>query len=212
MKFASGLAALLTLNLAQAAIPIDGLYTTVFGGYTYIPNNIYRFKNGLLWTHANYRPGFDAGGSVGFKGTPMRYEGEITYLNANLKKFNVNRIPQTGIGGYSNGVFALANVYYDFPSKETTLQPFLGLGIGYGWINVKLNSSGPLNTTRFKESNSVFAYQGAAGLTFNFTENYALNIGYRYIATTHASNLGKIFQAQLANVGAIYRFDECRYK
>ncbi|WP_133128202.1 outer membrane protein [Legionella nagasakiensis] len=204
--------ALLATHIAAAATPIDGLYTSVFGGYAYIPNNISKTEYGLTRTDASYQAGFDAGGSIGYKSNPMRYEGELTYLNANIKNFEINGIRQISPSGYSNAILAMANAYYDFPAIVAPIQPFLGLGLGYAWVNAKLNSAGPNGATRFTGSNSVFAYQATAGLTYNFAENYALNIGYRYVATEKADDLGKVFQAHLANVGIIYRFDESRYK
>lgn len=207
-------ASALASTIAQAATPIDGLYTSLFGGYTYLPNNINNTQSGLTRNDAVYEPGFDAGGSLGFKSNPMRYEGEITYLTADVKHFAINNIRQNNVSGYANGVFAMANVFYDVPTQVASLQPFLGVGLGYAWIHAELNSFED-NTTgqiRFAGSNSVFAYQGMAGITYNFAENYALNLGYRYVATERVGSLGKLFQAHMANLGAIYRFDGARYQ
>ncbi len=213
MRLAVTSVALLAMSVAQAATPIDGWYMGVFGGYAYLPNNINITQLGLTRSNANYNAGYDVGGSIGFKSNPMRYEGELTYINANLNTFRINTIPQTGVGGYSDDFLAMANVYYDFPNLLMDIQPFLGVGIGYDWVQARLNSTGPSNgITQFTGSNSVFAYQGIAGLTYNFSESYALNLGYRYIATKHASNLGRIVQAQLANLGVVYRFDGRHYK
>jgi len=73
-------------------------------------------------------------------------------------------------------------------------------------------STGPNGITTFKLVDNEFAYQGTVGLTYNFAENYALNVGYRYIATSHGNSFGKVFQAQVANAGVIYRFDRGNYK
>ena len=213
MRFVIGFVASLAAGLASAATPIKGVYSSIFGGYTYLPNNVNHTNYaGLTVSNASYWSGFDAGGSLGYKSNPMRYEGELTYLQANVKKFNVNSSQQTGVTGYSNAIFAMANVYYDFPNWFDTLSPFLGGGIGYGWVSAHLNGTGPIGYTQFRGSNCRFSYQGTAGITYNFSENYALNIGYRYIATVNSNQLGKFFQANLASVGAVYRFDEGRYK
>lgn len=205
-------AAALASNLAIAATPIDGLYANVFGGYTYLPNNISVTQNAITRTDANYQDGFNAGGSIGFKSNPLRYEGQITYINAKLKDFRANGTKQTGVSGYNNAIFAMANVYYDFPSLVDPIQPFVGIGLGYGWLKNKLDSRGPGAATQYSGSNSVFAYQASAGLTYNFAENYAIDIGYRYIATERPDRFGKVFQAHLANAAVIYRFDEVIYK
>ena len=205
-------AALFASSIASAATPVDGWYTGVFGGYSYLPNNINITRHGVPRSDATYQSGYDAGGSIGFKSNPMRYEGEITYLDAKLNKFKLNHIQQTGVNGHSNAVLAMANIYYDFPNLLDTLQPFLGLGIGYSWVNAKLDSTGPLRATQFSGSNTIFTYQGMAGLAYNFSENYALNIGYRYISTVKVNALGKPLQADLASLGVVYRFNESSYK
>jgi len=204
--------ALLASTLATASTPIDGWYSSAFGGYAWTPGNINTTSLGLTRSNAAYQSGFDAGGSLGFKSNPMRYEGELTYIRANLNRFDVNGIKQTAPEGYANAALGLANVYYDFLGITSPIQPFLGAGIGYAWIQNKLDSSSPFGLTRFSNSNSVFAYQATGGLTYNFAENYALSLGYRYVATTNISDLGQMFQAHLANVGAIYRFDGKNYK
>lgn len=205
--------ALLSAASASAATPINGWYSSAFGGYTYVPGNIGNVTNlGLTRSDTSFKPGFDAGGSLGFKSNPMRYEGELTYLKSNLDHFNVNGVRQTSPLGYTSAALGLANVYYDFPGITMDIQPFLGAGIGYAWVQNKLNSTGPYGSTSFSNSNSAFAYQATGGLTYNFAENYALSLGYRYVATTNISELGQMYQAHIANLGAVYRFDGNNYK
>lgn len=212
MRLVFTLFGFLITHIAHAATPIDGWYTSVFGGYTYLPNNINSPRGGVWHTDASYHAGYDAGGSLGFQSNALRYEGQFTYLNANVKGFQVNNVPRTGVTGYNDAAVALANIYFDFHNALNCLQPFLGMGIGYAWVNAKLNSTGPLDTTLFTGSNTVFAYQPTVGLTYNFAENYALNVGYRYLATAQPGQLGKLYQANMANLGIVYRFNEARYK
>jgi opacity protein-like surface antigen len=203
------LAACITSSFA--AVPIDGWYTGAFGGYAYLPNNIDKTSWGITRSNADYQSGYNAGGALGFKSNPMRYEGELTYLKANINHFDINHLRAFDPNGYSNALLGLANIYYDFIGITTPLQPFLGAGIGYGWVQNRLDSSIPYTNNRFNASNSVFAYQATGGLTYNFAENYALSLGYRYVATTHVADLGQMFQAHLANIGATYRFDGKKY-
>lgn len=203
---------LLTSPITHAATPIDGWYSSIFGGYAYVPNNIDTTRNSTTYTKANYQSEYNAGGSFGFKSNPMRYEGQVTYLNATLDHVYENGLKQTEISGQNNAVFGLVNVYYDFPDVIQTIYPFLGLGLGYGWINMKVNNKYLIDVPDFSDAGSAFAYQGTAGLTYNFAENYALSIGYRYIATSSVFAFGHVFQAHLANISAIYRYEEARYK
>lgn len=209
--------ALLSLLLApgfiQAATPIDGWYTSGFGGYIYLPGNINKTIQSLQRNDVSYRSGFEAGGSIGFKSNPMRYEGEATYLRATPNKFHINGVKQTGVGGYTQAILGLVNIYYDFPyTLAPALQPYLGVGFGYGWIQSVLNQTGPTLNTHFVAQSSAFAYQGTAGIMFNFAENYSLNAGYRFVGTNNLFAFGKIFQVHMATVGVTYRFDGNNYK
>lgn len=211
MRYAFASVALFVSNLALATTPIDGFYASVFGGYTYLPNNIDNYNSGLLRTDATYQDGYHAGGSFGYKANPLRYEGQMTYLTADVKEFRINGLQQSHTNGLSQAILAMANVYYDFPGLIQYVQPYLGVGIGYAWVEVQLNTPNPYYT-RFKQSDSAFAYQGLAGFSFNYAETLSLNIGYRYAATPQIDPLGKHFQAHLATLEAVYRFDGNRYK
>ncbi|KTD62044.1 outer membrane protein [Legionella spiritensis] len=214
MKIAFISATLLSSSVAFSATPIDGWYGSVFGGYTYLSDNISETRNGLFRNEASYTSGsYNAGGRIGYKSTPLRYEGELTYLQGNLTKFDINFIRQSGITGQTQAALAMANVYYDFPDIVPAISPFLGAGLGYAWIDASFGSTGPsVGATYYKASNSVFAYQATAGITYNFAENYAVNLAYRHIGTDRVSDLNKVFQADLASVGVIYRFDKANYK
>lgn len=213
MRIAFFSAALLASGLASAAVPIDGWYASVFGGYSYLPDNISNTRF-VFFTraHASYDNGYHAGGRVGYQSNPLRYEAEVTYISADLEGFRLNNIRQTGIDGESTATLAMANVYYDSPEIVPCVTAFLGAGLGYGYLTARLNGQGPIFPTRFKATGSVFAYQGTGGFTYNFSENYAANIAYRYVGTERPNEFGKIFQAHLASVGVIYRFDGNNYK
>ena len=212
MKIGFLSAAILATQVSIAATPIDGWYSSIFGGGSYVPDNISASKLGRPINHAAYYFGYNAGGRVGFQSNPLRYEGEVTYIAAKLKRYYINRVLRTRVAGQTTATMAMANVYYDFPNMLLCIQPFLGVGLGYAWVDGQLNSSGPFSFPRYKGGSSVFAYQGTAGFTYNFAENYALNIAYRYVGTERVSHLGKVFQGNLGTIGVIYRFDESSYK
>lgn len=212
MRIVFASAAMLASSVVFSATPIEGWYSSVFGGYTFLPNNINVTRNALFFDNTGYTAGYNVGGRVGYKSTPLRYEGEYTYINSSAKHFNVNNIKRSVVSGDSQASVLMANVYYDFPEIMPAIEPFLGVGLGFAWVEASLFSQGPVVPVSFKGSNSVFAYQATAGFTYNFAENYAVNIAYRYIATQTVNDFNSVFQAHLASVGAIYRFDIGNYK
>ena len=205
-------AALLATGVASAATPVDGWYTSFFLGYSYLPDNVSNGNYGVLYNASSYGGSYNIGGRIGYQSNPIRYEAEYTYLAAKVRSFNVNYFPQTGVTGNAYANFLMANIYYDTPEILPGIYPFLGVGIGYSNLQTELYSTGPNGYAAFTASDNAFAYQGTVGLTYNFAENYAANISYRYTATGNNSNFGKAFQAQIANAALIWRFDNGNYK
>lgn len=212
MKKIITISACLFVTAIQAATPIDGWYGSAFGGYSYFESNVATRVGGLFRNVPKYQDGWHAGGRFGYQSNPMRYEIEYTFTKGDAYKFLVAGIPQAGVTGDTSASFGMLNVYYDFPDGVPAIAPFIGGGIGYAHVEAKLNSTGPGAITRFKQTDNVFAYQGTVGATYNFAENYAVNLAYRYAATDRASTLGKRFQVNMATVGFIYRFEGNQYK
>ena len=200
------------ISLSYAAIPIDGLYSVAFGGLARLPNNIDNNIDNVYASQAQFNSGFNAGGAIGYKQAFWRYEAEVTYIKADLNNIQINQVAYDNPSaiGYSQGLIGLLNAYLDLPYKQATLlQPFIGAGLGYGWIQTNINVQTYINTVL---NNNSFAYQGTAGLSFHFSENYGLSVAYRYVGTTHINTIGNTFQAHLLTGSAIYRFDACEFK
>ncbi len=200
------------ISSAYAATPIDGLYSVAFGGLAQLPNNISNTIDTVYANQGQFNSGFNAGGALGYKQAFWRYEAEVTYIKADLSNIQINNVAYENpyALGYSQGLIGLLNAYLDLPYKPSTLlQPFIGAGLGYGWIQTNINVQPYINTVL---NNNSFAYQGTAGLSFNFSENYGLSVAYRYIGTTHINTIGNTFQAHLITGSAVYRFDACEFK
>lgn len=212
MKFALLSTALLASSVASASTAINGWYLSGFGGVSHISSNINTSHFGTFRSDARYHDGWNAGGRLGFQSNPIRYEFEYTFIYANAEHFEVNHIGQQNVVGHAAANVLMANLYYDFPEFLEAISPFVGIGIGYAFMETKLDSNGPLAVTLFKERENAFAYQGTAGLTYNFSENYAINASYRYTATANNGRFGKSFQVQMGNAGIVYRFDSVNYK
>ena len=75
MKIGFFSAALLSTGIASAAVPIDGWYATVFGGYSYLPNNLSITSNSNYYSNDAFNAGYNVGGSFGYKNNPLRFEG-----------------------------------------------------------------------------------------------------------------------------------------
>ncbi|RUR06181.1 outer membrane protein [Legionella sp. km772] len=203
--------ALLASNVAGAATSVDGWYTSLFGGYTYIQDNINTYNNGVFLNDVGYNGGYNAGGRVGYQSNPLRYELEYTHIQASTSHFAVNYVRPYQVDGSTSANLFMVNAYYDFPNMLPAISPFLGVGLGYSYLQTSLSTTGPSAATYLSAHEGAFAYQGTAGITYNFAENYAVNLAYRYVATNKIDTFGRSYQAQLASAGAIYHFDGGTY-
>jgi opacity protein-like surface antigen len=62
----------------------------------------------------------------------------------------------------------LGNAYFDF-ANDTMFTPYVGAGLGYGWVNGK---GAP--------DKSGLALGAAAGIAVDLTSNLAIDVGYRF--------------------------------
>ncbi|KTD12042.1 opacity protein-like surface antigen [Legionella gratiana] len=206
MKLALFTIALLAPGVASASTTANSWYSSGFGGYTYLSSNVETRYYGFLLSDVHYRYGYNVGGSIGYQSNPIRYEFQYTYLYADTNQYSVNHKKALDIDGGTRANILMANLYYDFPEMLGEISPFLGVGIGYAFMHATLNSTSRFHRPHFNTDLNSFAYQGTAGLTYNFMENFAINAAYRYTATTNKGNWGRTLQAQMGNVGVVYRF------
>lgn len=196
---------------AFSATPIDGLYTSAFGGLSLINPNIDVSYQNMYLNQSKYSSGFDAGGAIGYKSAIWRYEVEVTYFDANINQIAVDNVIDSAPEGYNNGVLGFLNILLDIPtSPSLLLQPYIGAGIGYAWIQNQVSSTN--SNLQFNPNNYSLTYQGTAGIMYNFAENYSLSASYHFMSTTHINTLGSNFQTSLINGAITYRFDDCEYK
>lgn len=208
MKFALFSAVLLSTSAAFASTADENRwYASAFGGYTYLSSNIKTYYYGYLLSDVDYFSGYNVGGSIGYKTKPFRYEFQYTYLKANADQYSVNYKPALHIDGRTQAKVLMGNVYYDFSEMFASISPFLGVGIGYAFMDASLNSTSRFNRPHFNTKQNSFAYQGIAGLTYNYSQKFDINVAYRYTSTTNTDQWGKPLQAQMVSAGVVYRFD-----
>jgi OOP family OmpA-OmpF porin len=96
-------------------------------------------------------------------------------------------------GGSVNTLSGMVNGLYDFQTGGP-LKPYLGLGIGVS--RLRYNDVTPIGGTAISDRDTVFAYQGIAGLSYDLGDNVALTTDYRYFRTVdpsfHSDSVGTI--------------------
>ena len=138
----------------------------------------------------SFDPGYNVGGALGYDMGRFRVEGEIRYSSVDIDA--VNGTPPPTSADLSALTF-MANGYYDHEMRNSSLTPYLGLGLGF--VDSEVSAAGFGST-----SETDFAYQFMAGLGFNVSPSTILTAEYRYFGiadsdapSTHAFLFGARF-------------------
>ncbi|MDE0853881.1 MAG: outer membrane beta-barrel protein, partial [Nevskia sp.] len=82
------------------------------------------------------------------------------------------------VGGFENADSAMANLWYDF-FKSRYIHPYIGGGIGEARIAVR---HGRYDSTQLNNDyDTVFAYQGGAGVGFDLGRHWTASLDYRHL-------------------------------
>ncbi|MGO1076025.1 OmpA family protein [Inquilinus sp. CA228] len=159
--FAAGAAAVLAATPAMAQ-QVSGLYVGAGAGANFLQGN------GLNKDDYDVGPAGNLYVGYGF-GNGFRTDFEAS-IRENSHDGNNH---QTTYGLMANG-------YYDF-DFGSPFVPYIGAGIGLALVNADFNPSGPGNY--FSSTEAALAYQGIAGVAYNFAPNMAATVEYRYLGT-----------------------------
>jgi OOP family OmpA-OmpF porin len=89
-----------------------------------------------------------------------------------------------GAGGKLDATSLMGNVLYDFATGGPII-PYLGAGLG--GARLKASDIGPeIGGARVSGDDTVFAYQGIAGIDVRVSDHFAIGASYRYFATRKA--------------------------
>lgn len=151
--------------------------------------NVYlRFDTGASFsTDANRNFGnsdfgnsYALGGGIGYRFDPhwrtdmtLGYRGDYGFTTT------------TGVGpshGDVDALVGLLNGYYDFTSYAG-FTPYIGGGVGFSsnHISPTTVAVGPFGGSLNNDTSTQFAWQVSAGVSYDLTQNWALDLGYRYL-------------------------------
>ena len=128
---------------------------------------------------------FSAGYNVGVRGGyqlgPWRFEEEYSYRQNNVAEYDQKT---KGLSGNRHTHSIMTNVLYDL-STGWPITPHIGVGIGA--MNVFDGLRVPGRGQLFNDSNWQFGYQAIAGVRYEINALFALDLDYRYLATTEST-------------------------
>jgi OmpA-OmpF porin, OOP family len=153
------------------------------GGWTDLESQKNHFS-GLGSAREKYDDGFNVGARAGLEWGPWRLEEEYNYRNSGLHSLDIGGVDVPGASGQREAHAIMTNVIYDF-NLGWPVTPHIGAGVGAVDIidGVKAPGVGQV----FNDNSWVFGYQGIAGIRYNLSPQLALDVDYRYLATTDGS-------------------------
>ena len=178
---------------AQQAVPVTGLYISGDAGVNFSNSSSISSVNGHQTSDISLDSQAGAVGLLGLGwgfGNGLRAEVEFDYRYNGYSEFNA---PSQGItiGGNAQKYGPMVNVVYDFNMLSPFVVPYIGVGVGYQWVDHKLNSvsfPGSLGTVTTDQSHNSggFAYQGIAGVAFPIASvpGLAVDTSFRFLGIT----------------------------
>ena len=172
---------------AAAAILATGAGAQTFylggeGGWSVLEDQTDKAK-GLAPVRARFNDGFAAGARAGYEWGPWRFEEEYVYRNNDLNRLSVGAFKVPGVSGSRESHAIMTNVLYDI-NLGWPVTPHVGAGIGA--VNI-IDNARVGGVRLFRDDDWQFGYQAIGGLRYNVTPNVALDLDYRYLASTDAT-------------------------
>ena len=148
----------------------------------------------------NIQKSFDSGYAIGVRAGyqfgPWRVEEEYMYRANDLDRLSFGGFNISGTNGSRNSHALMTNVLYDFNFGWNGITPHIGAGIGA--VDVMESAKAPGIGSLGNDDSWEFGYQAIAGASYNFNPNWALEVDYRYLATTDTSfRLGNVGDGHL---------------
>jgi opacity protein-like surface antigen len=137
----------------------------------------------LEWSGGDDDKAFVAGGGIGYQYNEM-FRMDVTA--------DFSGDYQIAPGAEISTMTVLGNAYFDF-ANDTMFTPYIGAGVGYGWVNGKGLAS----------DRDGLALGAAAGVAVDLTNNLAIDVGYRFRDIMVS---GSDTQEHQATVGMRFKF------
>lgn len=186
MKYFFPLFALLLISLLTANPASAQSARTYFAGYLGLNTHN---KNDFNESTTKRRGDYKMDNNVSFAGAlglrinrNWRVEGEVSYRDSRIDKFNIDGIGQVKANGNIKSWMYMLNGYYDFETSWRGIQPFLSAGIGLASQKARVTNGGGFLPNASDGALNI-AYQAGGGLKYRYTDSMAFTGGYRYLGT-----------------------------
>jgi outer membrane protein OmpA-like peptidoglycan-associated protein len=196
MEFRNALlaATLLATPVAAGAQPITGLYIGAGAGANILQDEHAKITGprtgsitGDLKSHFGPAGELSLGYGLG-NGLRVEIEGDIRANDFN----GFSGAGARSAGGHEWKYGPMVNVLYDFVDMVPYVEPYIGAGAGYQFVQEKgINVSAPgASLSSGTSTKGAFAYQGILGAAFPVSPAMAFTVDYRFMGLTGNRNYG----------------------
>jgi OmpA-OmpF porin, OOP family len=216
-KLAIGLA-LASTALATPVMARDGQwYVGVDGGAMIVEDLDHDITAGpvSLTATSDIGTGYDFGGIVGYDFGGFRLESEVSYREADAKRFSstvptINSTAGTfATGGDVNALSFMVNGLLDF-GDDDGLQGFVGAGIGVARVDLQQVLAAP---SLVDDSDTGLAWQALAGIRAPLSDSWDVGLKYRFfnapnvdLVAVNGANIETRFRSHSLMGSLIYNF------
>jgi OmpA-OmpF porin, OOP family len=172
-----------------SAVLIAGAQAQTFyiggeGGWTHLQGQKDRFLTAPPTSgRARFDEGFAAGARAGYEMGPWRFEEEYTYRRNGLDRLSVGGANIAGARGSRQAHAIMTNLLYDF-DLGWPVTPHIGAGIGAVYL---VDRAGSPAGRLLGDHSWQLGYQAIGGIRYNLSPALAVDLDYRYLATTDAT-------------------------
>lgn len=157
-------------------------YIGAQAGWTGLPYQTDTIE-GLGSVPVGFSAGYNVGARGGYQRGPWRFEEEYSYRQNDTSEFGAADSTNE-VSGNRHTHSIMTNVLYDL-TTGWPIKPHIGVGICAMGVFDGLKVAGRGQV--FNDSNWQFGYQAIAGLRYDINPLLALDLDYRYLATTEST-------------------------
>jgi len=178
--------------ICAATPPRPGPYVSAFAGLT-IPYDVTATsRSGARHDDIEFDPSVNVGATGGYDTGIVRFEGELSYKNAEMARISNH----TDVDGRIGVLAMMGNAFLDL-HNPSPITPYFGGGVGFAALHQNKTFSAEGRVYR-ADDDAVFAYQFGGGLEIALNNRFSLDFGYRYFRTSKATfNNGSFDEDQM---------------
>jgi opacity protein-like surface antigen len=221
---------LLSSSMSYAYTPVMGWYGGLMLGASFaqslkfnVPNPLHPYLPSPTSFPGSltYNVRGNGGGQIGYRCDQFRLEAEVNINSNSYNKLGVgglrigssHNVKGLNIKGGTSVLSGFINGFFDFYNEEnlnTTIVPYVGLGIGYAGVRNSIDfyiNNRQINFLTAKATNNGPIGQVIGGINYFFSDELSVGTDVRYLSTRNIPRINSRFSVVQWNLLFNYSFN-----